>query len=677
MKIDCRKFYLQTAFLLCLATGILISSGTTGAAQTRRPVAAAAKTTAAKTTAPQSSSTQITPPKAAWLAAPAKPVNVSANLDKEKSVTQTITPDGGFIAAIGTDGTEYTLRIPKDALLSDERITMTPLSNVGNLPFDKGFAAGVQLEPEGLRLFRSATLTIETKEEIPADEQVSFAYFNKGDDAHLYPISPDPHKIEFKLFHFSGYGFGRASHNDSTNINLLKNTSSIEARLTARVAEILKAARDKALQGKDEESNDLLKNAFNDNFFFQYYDEVVRPLMRVAESDDNMASCAILKYLGWERQVQMLGASGDEDDCIGCQPKSAPPAPKTAEEAAMRAAMDKFHAEIKKREREAQISWNKILKNLYDKSQQRALEMCREHDFSFVQYLLGIERQMQLLGLSEESNFKGILDKLNKCMVFEIDFDSIIEKKYRSLSDYFHVKSKFEYDLSKENARVAPLEYVKFATSGNLADLFDADDSNLGQSVVRAGVSGQVTAEGTKPGEFVLYKIGWDMNVKETEGTDCKGEAEKQKKQVAENFYVIFDPGKPTEITSSVSDITHEKTTSEEKDWARQWNHFHSKESYSPSEESQMSYLKIASANQDNEAKQKRIFEELEKIALGEEEKNKDKEEESSIYRIALEPMGGSPNPGTWRKDFKNVDNSGGIPLTENGYIIIRHTPKL
>ncbi|MDQ6785887.1 MAG: hypothetical protein M3033_03595 [Acidobacteriota bacterium] len=687
MKINSRKFYFRAVFLLYLSFNVLVFNSAANA-QVRRP-AAPQKTTATKVITPQTTPAKITPPKAEWLAAPAKPVNVSANLDKSKSVTQTITPDGGFIAAIGADGTEYTLKIPKDALLSDEQITMTPLSNVGNLPMDKGFTAGVQLEPEGLRLFRSATLTFETKEEIPADEQVSFAYFNRGDDAHLYPISPDPHKIEFKLFHFSGYGFGRASHNDRANVNILKNTGSIEARLTAHLAEVLKAARDKALQGKEDEANDILKDAFNDNFFFQYYDEVVRPLMRVAESDDNMASCAIVKYLGWERQVQMLGASGDEDDCIGCQPKAAPPAPKTAEEAALRAATDKFHAEIKKREQEAQTSMNKILENLYEKSQKRALEMCREHDFSFVSYLLGIELQMQLLGMSKSSNVNAIVEKLNKCMVFEVEFDSIIENKAANVDFYFHVKSKFEYDLSKETARVAPLEYVKFAASGNLASLM-GNDGSLGGGLVRTGVSGPISAEGTKPGNFILYKIGWDMNVKQVEGTNCEGEAEKQQKQVAENFYVLFDPGKPTEITGHINDTTHEKTSMEDKEWAYHWEHFHAKELYNPFEESQMSYLKIASANENNEAKQKRILAELEALALGDEVKPTEKKsgdeeesveegrEESTTFRVALKPVGGSPNPGTWRTDFKKSgDNPFGIILTENGYILVRHTPKL
>src|SRR5690348_14436311 len=74
-----------------------------------------------------------------------------AHPDKARTVKLTIPLTGGSLSATGGDGTVYTLTVPDKALLSAQEISMTPLAAMDALPLGGGLAAGVQLEPEGLR----------------------------------------------------------------------------------------------------------------------------------------------------------------------------------------------------------------------------------------------------------------------------------------------------------------------------------------------------------------------------------------------------------------------------------------------------------------------------------------------------------------------------------------------
>ncbi len=105
-------------------------------------------------------------------------------------VTQTIGAAGGSITATSANGVVYTLSIPADALLSNKEITLTPISQVGNLPLSGGLLSAVKIEPEGLEFYGYATLTTTLKQGAPANTSViGFKSSNTGSEFHLYPLS--------------------------------------------------------------------------------------------------------------------------------------------------------------------------------------------------------------------------------------------------------------------------------------------------------------------------------------------------------------------------------------------------------------------------------------------------------------------------------------------------------
>ncbi len=82
------------------------------------------------------------------------------SLETSKAASDSIGPAGGSLTAHAASGVTYTLTIPAGALMTTERITLTPIAAQKHLPVSGGFAAGVELAPAGLHFARAAQLTV-------------------------------------------------------------------------------------------------------------------------------------------------------------------------------------------------------------------------------------------------------------------------------------------------------------------------------------------------------------------------------------------------------------------------------------------------------------------------------------------------------------------------------------
>ena len=113
--------------------------------------------------------------------------------------------NGGTITTTGADGTVFTFTLPPNALLSDEEVSMTPVSVLNDLPSGGTFVAGVEFQPEGLILLQPGTLTIAPKTAPPDSELLAYGYQSGGSDFHLEPNAKGS-PLTFSVRHFSGYG---------------------------------------------------------------------------------------------------------------------------------------------------------------------------------------------------------------------------------------------------------------------------------------------------------------------------------------------------------------------------------------------------------------------------------------------------------------------------------------
>jgi hypothetical protein len=136
------------------------------------------------------------------------PLRVQPALDQARAAEADIGPEGGSLSVTAADGTRMTLDVPAEALISRQKITMTPLSGLSGSPVP--LAYGVHFEPSGLTLLRTATLTIQPAAPLPADQVAGFGYTAGGDEFHLQPVKGDGSALALAVRHFSGAGVARA-----------------------------------------------------------------------------------------------------------------------------------------------------------------------------------------------------------------------------------------------------------------------------------------------------------------------------------------------------------------------------------------------------------------------------------------------------------------------------------
>lgn len=589
-----------------------------------------------------------------WLAAKGRPVQLDLTFEPERGRAKEITPAGGTISATSSDGTRFELRIPEGALVYSERISVIPISSVHGLPLSGGSIAAVHLKPDGLRLMKPATLSIRPRAKVPVSEQVAFAYTGNGSDAYLYPLSPDPRRIEMPIFHFSGYGLGQAAPNDPGR-KALQVAADKFARLQSQASEIMAAERALEL-ADDAAASDW--GARLAPLYLEYYDRVLRQLMITAESDERMAECALQEFFSWMRQIQLLGLVPDGD-----------PEPE-------RGAKDDVYSKLERRASQGSASVSVIVNNAYKKRTAAAVKRCREeHDFLAVNEILGLERQVELLG--GESNFAEAVDEIRKCLTFEVEFRSVIEQKTPTGGMYYHTVAKvpLSVDILSNEHPTARLEYEAFRASGNPAKNLTGgaapDRSTFGGLVLDEGANGALSPAGTRPGTFTLVGVGMSTSKKAFRQTNCEGEDEDQERETVDSLSVTFSPGTPVEMvrftpvhageTSSLmnaaagfaealgdkaaADEAREKGrigggfVMEETGWLQGWDHFHG--------DDQIQWPgAVASSGEE----------------MG-----------GGLFALNLRPV----SPGVWRADFKSEEPPKlGFAQTESGYMIVRHTPK-
>ncbi len=313
---------------------------------------------------------------------------VAARLDESRAVSMAMPITGGTISATAANGTVFTLTVPVGALLSDEKITMTPVAAIDGLPLSGGLAAAVDLAPAGLRLFQLATLTITPAVPVPIADEVTFAWRGTGEEFFLYPPDLGTRNISMKLMHFSGYGVGRGSAADQV-AQQQRAPASPEDALSQRIQDLLSKRR------RVQFSALKTSLAAQDPDFFikleaelrQYYDSVLASELEVARKNCSRSKAIVPRALGWARQVQLLG----------------------------------FDAAFQKEINNVMSALVDALVNCYNESFDRCVS---ENDPTQVQQLLGFARQLALLGAEDRVDF----NKVERCARFELNFESVIQE---------------------------------------------------------------------------------------------------------------------------------------------------------------------------------------------------------------------------------------------------------
>jgi len=255
---------------------------------------------------------------------PADPLHVDVELEAAAAATQTIGAGGGSVAAVGGDGTRYTLTIPAQRQWSPTKITLTPITTLsaGGKAAGPGVVFGVQLEPGGLELYPDASLVIEPATSLDDQAIVYFGYDGAGEDAGLQvPDLRAPGHV-LALSHFSGAGIvrrtgppgGAADESGVYEVLADQVASRVAAdRLAHVMAQELARERDAQLAGQEVDHQTLVNTLAAVQA--SYLSEVIEPLIAVAShaaATCEQATEAVAAVFQAARQRELLGAGDDQ-----------------------------------------------------------------------------------------------------------------------------------------------------------------------------------------------------------------------------------------------------------------------------------------------------------------------------------------------------------------------------
>jgi len=361
---------------------------------------------------------------------PTDPLVVSASLDSTRQVEATLGPDGGTLSATGADGTIYKLDIPAGALAAETLVRITPVSTLEGMPFGSENYA-VQFQPEGLKFYDFAVLTITPAQELPLDQQIFFGFQGTGENLVLAPPVVDSAEIKIQIDHFSGYGVTKGLLADIEPVRA-RIGGEAEARLRSTLAEQLTKARQEQLLGNENGTE-----IDWEGFFQQWEEQVVKPRLATASESCAAGRLAIQTVLGYERQRQLLGMGDDSSTLI---PKG-------------------------------------LMDTVTEVCMKEEFELCQEDHIihRILPAWLGVERQYQLLGLGEGPRSAALDNAQNyvrRCLTFELQFHSDANFDDGESGGYYSVveskiKLQFNPDTLKMSAE-APLVNTdfEFKTSG-------------------------------------------------------------------------------------------------------------------------------------------------------------------------------------------------------------------
>ena len=261
---------------------------------------------------------------------------------------------------------------------------MTPVASLGGLP--GSLVGAVRLEPEGLVLNKAATLSIQPLGGGPVAARLApFTAEGDGDDLHLLP-DPDG-GLTVSLLHFSIPGIGDMSADQQAQTQAQQ-----PARSQAQYESDL---RDAVKRGNTVEQIEIAKG---------YYRDVVKPALLPALTSDDAMNAAFATGMSWQRTFSLLGL-----------------------DAFIEAEVDEMYDLFKQ-----------ILQNAADRAYTRCVN---DHDLTAITRMLQIQRWSELLGFATDADYADVVEKIDNCLRFEVDFESSVDE---ATGD---VHGRFDYHL--------------------------------------------------------------------------------------------------------------------------------------------------------------------------------------------------------------------------------------
>src|SRR5262245_9185763 len=293
---------------------------------------------------------------------------------------------GGALTATGADGTKFILTVPQDALILPVRITMTPVSRVDGLPNGGTLLAAVQIQPDGLFLWERGDLKI-VPPVVPNLKRLAyFRYRGPGESFTPYPGVPKATVIEMPVSYLAGYGASVGAPPGSTL--QFERVRRIESG--SPLAPYLALAADLFRRQQNDEfatNEDYLSEVFK--VWADAWNEVVRPALQGLGGDCDLDRLRSAFQMAWE---------------------------------------------LREYDPESDPSWASYSDQIFSIMKQKVLECinlayqrCKTNrEPREVMLILKLEALLERVGLISDAEHNDVQDKVNRCLRFEIDFESAL-----------------------------------------------------------------------------------------------------------------------------------------------------------------------------------------------------------------------------------------------------------
>ena len=278
------------------------------------------------------------------------PLTVGLKTDTNLSVSTLVSLDGGSAVLYGRDGTRFTLSLPSNSVPDASIITMTRVTNITGLPFERGTLGAVRLEPANLAFWGAASLEIMFPSNINRREVSSFF---AGTDGSAFQLTPDrvgTNRIVISVARSGLFGSSLVTTQELANaarietgrsgalasnrkaLNRMSATAHCfpekeiaanrarneidQARATKEkeVAALLGAERQRQMANESDDAGAVLSQAAA--IMCAFYTAQIEPRWAAAVDNCALGEVLIQNTLSVERQRQLLGAAED-DRCPG------------------------------------------------------------------------------------------------------------------------------------------------------------------------------------------------------------------------------------------------------------------------------------------------------------------------------------------------------------------------
>jgi hypothetical protein len=223
--------------------------------------------------------------------APSCGLSISPSADAARTAAADIGPEGGQVEAVGADGTVYRLTVPEGALASQESISLTPVTEIADLPLPGDLLAAVEFAPDGLQLLTGAVLEIELPgvPALGADVLVGIAWQGAGESFHLVPAGANAAAVTLSVTHFSGVGVVLTGPAVAAQLAPLVGAGgvSFQTQLAGLVGSSTQPGAFAAV-------------------LTAWYDTSVKPKLQAAPADDPSLQAALVDLISWLEAVETI-----------------------------------------------------------------------------------------------------------------------------------------------------------------------------------------------------------------------------------------------------------------------------------------------------------------------------------------------------------------------------------